>query len=587
MAGDYKLFTTMNVRELQYVSVGASSQTYGSIGYYPTNNTRVVFDYVNLPNQGSNAGYACVIGAENAMNLRFIGNRKVLFYGYSEANSYDSYEDISLEIGRHYIKIDGVTVATGNYGGSFTSSVPFVIGCMNTTGWDPLTDTATKFGKFKIYEGETLAAEYIPALNSSNVAGFYCITTDTFYPSQGASDWVAGPLMSSINASASKTRLAASGETINITVSTENAWTVSGNTFLTLSSTGDTSGDTITATAPNYTGTTNREETLWFIDSVTGDEAELTIVQKKAQTGQPMFLGDDEITDIYLGDNAISEAYLGDVLVYSSGPFQGMRVTPKTVKFNASALTADITVKSSEAWTATTPAWVTASPSTGDTGETTITLTATAQTADTEAVTTITSASYSASVETNYSFTRYIHSSDIGYGTFSPLETGIVPDITTYGILDGRYVGISGGTANYLVGYFTRDSNDWRFFKITPEPGSTNNNTYMDVGNQRVNNAQIWYPTETEDFEFEFGNLYIKNRKTDVTATGNAYNGSLTGESIKINLGSMWIHRLRLYTQNNLVFDGEAACVNGQYGLKDSVSGNFFGSTDFTIVGEV
>lgn len=101
---------------------------------------------------------------------------------------------------------------------------------------------------------------------------------------------------------------------------------------------------------------------------------------------------------MYLGDDSISEAYLGEDLVFSTGPFEGLKVTPKSLSFNSfNASTANIKIKSSEAWSMTVPAWITASTLTGDTGETIVSLTATTQTATTTGSIVVASANYSAS----------------------------------------------------------------------------------------------------------------------------------------------------------------------------------------------
>ena len=207
-----------------------------------------------------------------------------------------------------------------------------------------------------------------------------------------------------IYATPSKTVLAATGETITIDIETENAWTVTGNTWLTLSAASGTGNTTITATAPDYsTGTTMRADTLTFTDTVTGDEMEITIRQKKYTSGQPVYLGGNEVSEAYLGGSAVSKAYLGDVLVYSSGPFVGLKAIPSSFTFHSESLVKTLKVKASESWTMTTPAWITASTLSGDAGETIVTLTATAQSADTTGTISITSANYNASAAVNYS----------------------------------------------------------------------------------------------------------------------------------------------------------------------------------------
>lgn len=273
-------------------------------------------------------------------------------------------------------------------------------------GWDANRDIleSQRIYYIEIYENNVKVKDYRPVIDNNNVVCLYEEIGGTYHYNAGDKTLTAGPVLSSIFATPSKTSLKATGETINIVVTCENAWTLStsGDSFLTLSSTGDTGGTTITATAPSYSGVTPREVYITFTDTTTSDTAILKIKQKKYQSGQPFYLGGDEVGECYIGDGAVTEAYLGEDLVFSTGPFVGLKVSPKSLNFNENNLTASIKVKASESWTMTTPAWVTASTLTGDTGETIVTLTATTQTAATSDIISIASTSFSASVSTNY-----------------------------------------------------------------------------------------------------------------------------------------------------------------------------------------
>lgn len=115
-----------------------------------------------------------------------------------------------------------------------------------------------------------------------------------------------------------------------------------------------------------------------------------------------MNLGNDEILECYIGSDAITEAYLGEDLVFSSGPFEGLKIIPKTITFYKTGLTQTVKVKSSESWTMVIPAWVTASTLTGDSGVTNITFSTTVQTADTSGTVVVTSTNYEASATCQY-----------------------------------------------------------------------------------------------------------------------------------------------------------------------------------------
>ena len=255
----------------------------------------------------------------------------------------------------------------------------------------------------EIYENDVKVKSYRPALDNNQTPCLYEEIGGTYHYNTGNTLTV-GPVLSSIVAIASKTNLANTGETITIEVSTENAWTVTGNTWLTLSSTGDTGGTTITATAPSYSGVTNRTNTLTFTDSVTGDYSDVTISQKKYSVGQPLYLGGDAVGECYVGSDAVIEAYLGENLVFSTGPFQGLKISPKSFTFTDNTLTASLKIKSSEDWTITTlPSWLSASSVSGTSGETIITLTATSQSAATTDSIVVSTFNFTASASAEFS----------------------------------------------------------------------------------------------------------------------------------------------------------------------------------------
>lgn len=184
------------------------------------------------------------------------------------------------------------------------------------TGSSTNVQQGQKLYYIEIYENGTKVKDYRPVIDNNSVVCLYETIGGTYH--YCSNTLTAGPSLASISATPSKGTLAASGETINIVVDCEHSWTVTGNTFLTLSSTGDTGSTTITATAPSYTGTTARTDVLTFTDTVTGDEITLSIKQKKFSTGQPLFLGTDEIGGLFVGTDEILEGYLGTDLVFSA-----------------------------------------------------------------------------------------------------------------------------------------------------------------------------------------------------------------------------------------------------------------------------
>lgn len=318
---------------MQYVEyIQTDGYCWFDTGIIPNINTRVEVDKITPIQEGGS--YCCegYVGAQNrddsfdTFQIRQQGtyteNKMWLRVGGTQISppmTALTWTNVSLDKDNFTANGETFNVGATRYD---TCNYTLYISAIHNPQWNNSTEryraSASQIGRVKVYQSGVLVGDFVPAIDDNNNIGYYDEVSQTFKANLGTGTPVAGPLLSSINAFASKTVLAATGETINIVVNCENAWEVSGNTWLTLSSTGDTSGTIITATAPSYTGTTARTDTLTFTDSVTGDEAEITIKQKKYTSGQPFYLGADEINEIYLGIDTITEAYLGDVLVFSS-----------------------------------------------------------------------------------------------------------------------------------------------------------------------------------------------------------------------------------------------------------------------------
>lgn len=194
------------------------------------------------------------------------------------------------------------------------------------------------------------------AWDEDGVLGMKDLVSGNFYtPATGT--WTAGPAVHIFYPSNSSLKFPASGGSLTFDVEAETTWTASTPTFATLSpSTGGTGTTTVTATCPSYTGTTKREETITFTDndSYTFD---VKIRQRALTNGiSNLYLGDNQIPTanaIYLGDAGVNTIYLGEEIVYSSGPFIGLKARPLSLPFSNSNLTNEITIQSSENWTIT------------------------------------------------------------------------------------------------------------------------------------------------------------------------------------------------------------------------------------------
>lgn len=285
----------------------------------------------------------------------------------------------------------------------------------------------------------------------------------------------------------------------------------------------------------------------------------------------PMFLGSDDVSGMFLGADELQEMYLGTDLVYQSGPFEGLKASPKTISFSQSVLTASLKVKSSEQWSLTTPAWVSASQSTGDTGETVITLTATAQTATTQDSITITSANYSASVQTNfvmYEQVSYVYATTHNsYVQANHIDTGIEHTASTMTI-EFEYYGL-GGNSDRMVGYqqgdsgCSSDSKDFRLFGY-----SNGAFDYMNYRSGFGSSYNSGYHHCTIGDCFCYDNE-LEAYKCQGTTVGNVPSPNC---HILVDVSLIKVKSVKIMDGNTVLFDGVAAKLGNDIGLFDRVS---------------
>lgn len=242
------------------------------------------------------------------------------------------------------------------------------------------------------------------AWDEDGTLGIKDLVSGNFYtPSTGT--WTAGPIAHVFEPSKSSLTFPASGGSLTFDVEAETTWTASTPTFATLSpSTGGTGTTTVTATCPSYTGTTKREETITFTDN-DNYTFDFKIRQRALTNGiSNLYLGDNQIPTanaIYLGDAGVNTIYLGEEIVYSSGPFVGLKASPNTLDFTNSNNTANMSIRSSEDWTITDDSggWLSYSTTTGSTGKTVVSVTASTTQVDRTATITVTTANYSATID--------------------------------------------------------------------------------------------------------------------------------------------------------------------------------------------
>lgn len=297
-----------------------------------------------------------------------------------------------------------------------------------------------------------------------------------------------------------------------------------------------------------------------------------------------MVLGNDEILECYIGSDPITEAYLGEDLVFSSGPFEGLKAIPSSIAFNSGALTKTVKVKSSESWSITSlPSWLTVSTLTGDTGETIVSLTASTQTVTADTIT-IESANYSASVDAAYkSYTVMDYIYELGSGQYQQthrLDTGIAHTASTMTV-QIEYYGL-GGNSDRMAGYqegdpgCTSDSYDFRVFGY--------NNGTFDYMSYRYS-----YGSKVNGYQnITFGDCYAyDNVNQAYLCQGSAY-GQVPSPNCHIYVDVSWIRvkSVKIMDGNNLLFDGVAAELGGEYGLFDRVSDQLITNSNIQITGD-
>lgn len=135
-----------------------------------------------------------------------------------------------------------------------------------------------------------------------------------------------------------------------------------------------------------------------------------------------LFVGDSDNLVLCLGANEVSAAYIGDTQVYPISPFS---VSPGRLSFTTATLTANLRIKSPEAWTITdnSGGWLSYSASSGTAGVTVVTVTATVPTVERTATITVSSANYTKTVSVSQVLMDYsyfhLHNTSNAAGTVS------------------------------------------------------------------------------------------------------------------------------------------------------------------------
>lgn len=173
-------------------------------------------------------------------------------------------------------------------------------------------------------------------------------------------------------------RFGISGGSESVVVTADDDWTATvSESWIHLSDDHGYSGETtITVSADDMSSSPiNRTGTVVFTCS--GETVTLNVTQRSSVGVSDVYLGDNNIEGVFLGDLAVEALYLGENLVYSQGPFAGIKIKPSSFKFTYTGGTASMTVTSSEDWEIQyDPTYIDVYPYNGNSGETVVTLTA-------------------------------------------------------------------------------------------------------------------------------------------------------------------------------------------------------------------
>ena len=168
------------------------------------------------------------------------------------------------------------------------------------------------------------------------------------------------------------------GGSESVVVTANDDWTATvSESWISASTLSGGSGETtITISAPDMSSSPiNRTGTVVFTCS--GETVTLNVTQKSGAGVSDVYLGANNIEGAFLGDLAVEALYLGENLVYSPGPFAGIKVKPSSFKFTYTGGTTSMTVTSSEDWEIQyDPTYIDVYPYNGNSGETVVTLTA-------------------------------------------------------------------------------------------------------------------------------------------------------------------------------------------------------------------
>lgn len=210
--------------------------------------------------------------------------------------------------------------------------------------------------------------------------------------------------LSDISGDKDKVSYKSTGGTNIVSITAVDDWTATQDAnWFTVSSLSGTSGTTsITVTAPDYQDTTSaRTGTVTF--SCNGDTFVLTVRQSKklAPGFGGLLIGNTDLENMYLASEPLDALYLGTLPIFERG-IAGLKLSPASETLPRTGGTFNLTVKSAEQWNLSFDSnYISASPVSGDSGVTVVTVVGVANTGATAIDTVITATSTNFSATTS------------------------------------------------------------------------------------------------------------------------------------------------------------------------------------------
>ena len=214
------------------------------------------------------------------------GNIGNIYYTYSEGDHQNigrsAFSDAEVMITKDYFYLDGSIIYSHSFTEEAVWTTNMVLFANTNEGADSVEYQTASLGTVTILASDnSIVAEYIPVLDSSNNVCFYNTVSGNYIYKEGTGTPIAGPLTTTISVYGSTSKIGSNGGTVNITVESETSWTASTSanwvTIGTVSGTSATTSTTITVSA--NTSSNQRTCNIDFVNE-TGDTNTFPITQK-------------------------------------------------------------------------------------------------------------------------------------------------------------------------------------------------------------------------------------------------------------------------------------------------------------------